>query len=89
MNPLVAKVVVAPQGILVNDNGMLRPIDGSPDLRFPILQASSEAIQIFASGGWGVHAVERILGQATTRDVPHRKSEWQLFLMQHSYFSTT
>lgn len=86
---LVAKVVVAPQGILVNDNGMLKAIDGSPDLHFPILQASSDAIQIFASGGWGVHAVERVLDQATTSDVAHRKSEWQLFLMQHSHISTT
>jgi Glycosyl hydrolase family 47/PA domain len=85
---LVAKVVVAPQGILVNDNGILKSSDGSADLRFPILQASPDAIQIFASGGWGVHAVERMIGQATTSDVAHLKSEWQLFLMQHSHVST-
>ena len=61
-----AKVVVAPQSIMIDENGTIQPLDGSSDLRSPILQASSEAIQIFASGGWGVQAMERPIDQPTT-----------------------
>ena len=84
-----AKVVVAPQSITIDENGTVQPLDGSSDLRFPILQASSENIQIFASGGWGVQAMERPIDQPTTNGSEELKKEWQLFLMQHSQVSDT
>jgi len=54
---------------------------------FPILHASSEAIQIFSSGGWGVHAVDGRGDKATRSSIGENgnKKEWQLFLLQHSH----
>ena len=43
---------------------------------WPAVHASSEALQVFARGGWGVHAVQQKTDGAKTL-------EWKLFLMRH------
>lgn len=45
---------------------------------WPVVRSSSDAVQIFAESGWGVHAVQR-------RNEDHADLvEWQLFLMRHN-----
>lgn len=81
---LFAKIEIAPQTIVIDDIGNVQAADGSADVRFPILQASSEAIQVFSADGWGVHAVARPVDEATTSGAGQTNQEWQLFLLQHS-----
>jgi len=78
---LITKISISPRTPFFDEKGNLRK--GSP---LPILQASSEAIQIFAMGGWGVHAVDTIVDQSTMngKEQDQVKKEWQLFLLQHS-----
>ena len=78
---LVAKVLVAPQRMVMDESGTMLAADGSADIRFPLLIASSDAIQVFAAGGWGVHAV----GHPHDSGADEGNREWQLFLLQHSH----
>jgi mannosidase alpha-like ER degradation enhancer 2 len=80
---VTAKVVMVPRNIEVDENGN---VHATQKLRFPVLQASPDAIQIFASGGWGVHAMNRPIEIAATSSLGELqpKREWQLYLLQHS-----
>ena len=84
LDTLFAKIAIAPQSIVIDDSGTVQAADGSADVRFPILQASSEAIQVFSADGWGVHAMARPVDEATTSGAGQTNQEWQLFLLQHS-----
>jgi mannosidase alpha-like ER degradation enhancer 2 len=44
---------------------------------WPAVRASSEALQIFAEGGWAIHAVQKP-GKTESDDL-----DWQLYLMRH------
>mmetsp|Transcript_9327 Transcript_9327/g.19050 ORF Transcript_9327/g.19050 Transcript_9327/m.19050 type:complete len:1028 (+) Transcript_9327:129-3212(+) len=63
-----------------------------------VVTASSDAIQIFAPNGWGVHAIKKQLEgtsgnqheqqaeqSAGNHKKKQRKSEWQLFILQHEH----
>jgi hypothetical protein len=44
---------------------------------WPAVRANSDALQVFASGGWGVHAVQK-----NEKSKPEAL-EWQLYVMRH------
>ena len=44
---------------------------------WPAVRARREAVQVFAKGGWAVHAIQ------TNNEKRHSKAEWQLFLLRH------
>ena len=67
--PVIAKVVVRPQrGRLENDSdgNLLIYQDKEHKLDWPVVKTNANAIQIFTSNGWGVHAVEK--GRETDDD---------------------
>ena len=72
--------------------------DTTRTIDLSVVIASSDAIQIFAPNGWGIHATKKQLEgtsgnqheqQAEQSKGNHkknqRKSEWQLFILQHQY----
>ena len=61
--------------ILQTEAGKSFAIEGNN--YWPAVRASSESLQVFATGGWGVHAVQRSGDKAKTAAL-----EWQLFLLR-------
>ena len=72
---LVAAIVLSPQNVETDQHGNVA--HPGEDMTFPIVKASRGAVQVFASGGWGVHAMER------PERNPRGDREWQLYLLQH------
>jgi hypothetical protein len=71
---LVARISLARQGHTGSNQEGQYVVDWSSETPiWPIVRASSEVIQIYARGGWGVHAVRN----------NELQGAWQLFLLQH------
>jgi mannosidase alpha-like ER degradation enhancer 2 len=60
---------------IINNNNELSVRD---NMFWPAVRAGPDAVQIFAKGGWAVHAVQR------NADSKNAAVEWQLFLLSHN-----
>lgn len=77
----VAQISLLPQQGKMENSGHIVPGVGG-DVEWPIVKGSNEALQIFAEGGWGIHAVPRT---STGADKTGRRFlDWQLFLLRHA-----
>ena len=71
---LFARVSLIRDEIKIVEESKTLKVNGNN--HWPAVHASSEALQVFARGGWGVHAVQQKTDGAKTL-------EWKLFLMRH------
>jgi mannosidase alpha-like ER degradation enhancer 2 len=69
---LLVRVSLIRQDTKLEETGGLFSISGNKF--WPAIRASSDSLQIFAKGGWGVHAVQR---------GGNPNVEWQLYLLRH------
>jgi Glycosyl hydrolase family 47 len=72
---VTARVSLLRQEAVFQETGNAFTVSGNQ--YWPAVRASSEALQIFAKGGWGVFAVQR---ESKTVEL---SLEWQLYLMRH------
>jgi hypothetical protein len=73
---LFARVSLVRDEIEIVEAGSAFTVTGNK--HWPAIRASSEALQVFARGGWGVHAVQRSGDKAKNAAL-----EWQLYLMRY------
>lgn len=76
---LIAQVSLVKQEHAVDTDGSFKLDEDTFD--WPIVRGTEEALQIFAEGGWGIHAMRKDGG--SIRDVAG-SNDLQLFLLRHS-----
>mmetsp|Transcript_16987 Transcript_16987/g.35659 ORF Transcript_16987/g.35659 Transcript_16987/m.35659 type:complete len:1640 (+) Transcript_16987:59-4978(+) len=59
-------------------------IEQESDDDVPYVKGTQEALQVFATEGWGVHAVRQVVNNHGDKKSDTSSPTWQLFIMQHS-----
>ena len=77
---LVAQVSLLKKEAVIDSTGAIVSPNDS-DVDWPLVRGSEEALQIFAEGGWGIHAVRRSGGSIKETG---RNGDLQLYLLRHS-----
>lgn len=72
---LITRISLVKQETEIEESGGLFTVTGTET--WPAVRATSEAIQIFAEGGWAIHAVRKP-GKTESDHL-----DWQLYLMRH------
>ena len=72
---LITRVSLVKQDTEIEESGGVYAVTKTES--WPAVRASSEALQIFAEGGWAIHAVQK---PGKTESDDH---DWQLYLMRH------
>ena len=81
---MVARIVLESDNLIVNQEGEVSFVKKTgKGISFPIVKASPDTVQIFVTGGWGVHAVDRPVVKEYSGSGAEQQNDWQLFLLQH------
>lgn len=78
---LVAQISILKQETMIDASGSIVSPPHETDIDWPLVRGSEDALQIFAEGGWGVHAVRRE-GGSMRQLTGH--GDLQLYLLRHS-----